>query len=272
MKETKKEYYNMKNILAENMLRFGVKNLSEADRYHLTEITGSTPVKVATPMYKASFASNLGPITFTGTTVKQPNGSFKPDPTIQAYITKKGFLRAQLNPTTGIFGFDTENFGPNYDKARTWLYGTPPMFLINKGINPGTALTQVVAQLNKAAGTAYTIDPKVLQALLPGLNTAVQGNSSVAALSGILAPLQNASMTVYYDPETGAELNKFMYLRNDVYKYSMIAGKLTPAGGTQNALNDDAIKAGLANVTFDRKQFNAALTSLWTTLSAKVVK
>ena len=38
MKETKKEsMIKLKNILAENMLRFGVKNLSESDKQHLTE-------------------------------------------------------------------------------------------------------------------------------------------------------------------------------------------------------------------------------------------
>jgi hypothetical protein len=38
MKEPKKEsMIKLKNILAENMLRFGVKNLSESDKQHLTE-------------------------------------------------------------------------------------------------------------------------------------------------------------------------------------------------------------------------------------------
>jgi len=82
----------MKNILAENLLRFGAKNLSESDRTRLQEQT--PPEAAADPRVAIIQQWADKPVTKTGKFAAVPQDAGKPDHALK--LDGKGFVEFQL--------------------------------------------------------------------------------------------------------------------------------------------------------------------------------
>jgi hypothetical protein len=261
----------MKNILAENMLRFGVKNLSEADRYHLTEITGSTPAAAKPTQVAVEFATTLGPGKILGYLYKQSNGSFVQGPKIAIYRPDKMHVDIKLNDDKTSWIFDPAS-SKDKDTLYAWLYENKNPAMYIGGIKPSTVLNQVVAQLNKAAGTNVTIAGDILSALTPSYQNVGTILKSEIATQKILKPMKTASMKVYLDPETKKEMRREMNI-GGTGTYIFVkgaSGKILPAGGSSDLMSSPLLKAGAEAGQFDKQALYGELESLWGQLTPLV--
>ena len=279
----------MKNTLAENLLRFGVKNLSESEKKKLHEqlatgtktnpkklpgvkVTAKKPKSKPIP-YMVSFNtvdSQNKPVVGTaeGFAVKQPDGKLAPSDKISLKMpSNKGIQRIDFVRQGNVYTYSPYSLYKNRKELAAFFHNYANR--IAKPLKPQTALTQLIAQINKGTGANLTLNPQVVAGIMDGWDyqsSGVTKRALVPKLSGLLTPMKSASLYVTYDPETGQEIHREMWLGNsNVYTYQKYSdGKIKKTGGS-NVLND---RPDMAPARENRKQFDAEITALYNQLES----
>jgi len=235
----------MKHTLAENMLRFGVKNLSESDlrklQEQLEEPKTKTPAQKVEQMFnvKTSAGKAVGsvkallPLTNGKAGVPLDITINYPD-----VMNKLNLFKLRLfNNTT--YKLDTA-YGSGKDFSEEWIVNSGGSILAPK--KPLTAINDVIASINKQTGSNVSLDPKITQTL----NTAESGvrksvdvqltAKDVRLSTGVLIPYKFARLSVVYDPETNKELyRRFTFGPNEIL-VSLTGDKVTKIQGLMNDL------------------------------------
>lgn len=227
----------MKNILAENLLRFGVKNLSDNDKLKLEQKTGGggavasttpttaakTPIKPIVVNFK--MCRKPGPIGDTSKGIVQCNVTATPRK------NNKGAMIPPAKITLNLLGVDGK-FSPLVfvysDTVNTYITENQSMrgqvlvdFLrkntekVAEGIMPATALTQMTNQISQLTGQQVSIDSSLIDKIasaynVPGM-TGVMNFKNLKVSGGILNPRNKAiyvTYKVYFQPETNQEIEK----------------------------------------------------------------
>jgi hypothetical protein len=218
----------MKNILAENLLRFGVKNLSEADKLRLEQktptapaVAGKTPTAAPkTPAKKVQVSFNMS----TGAGLRQNlkvteckvYGTYMQDPKTRKYGPPNQLvlqLSQNGKPVNIIFRLNTmtntylmENNTLKGDKLVDYLrYNTE--HIVDK--NPATALTQIIENIKNETGVAVNIDSTVVNNIRSAYDiywkTGIVDINQMTITAGVLAPYKRAVLDKYINPETNQE-------------------------------------------------------------------
>jgi hypothetical protein len=213
----------MKHILAENLLRFGVKNLSEANikTLHEQNPNATAPVAKTTPKpapqfqrFEQTFNTTNGQGRIIGFAEKQQDGSFKPKSTIDiVYPSYQGQFQIRLilrNTTYTIddqIGVGSKITGP----ADNWIYssGAP----IIAPIKPLTALNKVIESISKITGTQLFLNNWTRDAF-GSARTGVQKRALRVPTSNTkyLGVYRDADLFINLDPESGKEIDRDFYI------------------------------------------------------------
>jgi hypothetical protein len=281
----------MKNKLAENLLRFGVKNLSEANIKTLqeqnpnatppagaTKPSTTAPAGTTTPAAKPAAQNQRFEATFNtrqnnkdvpgsvvGFAMKQPDGSFKPGYIIVRYPGMSSVTSFSLINSNGVYILDPRGTGalkkPGDLAQAIKDYKLAP---IRKGLLPVTAVKQVIANIGKATKTSLKLDPTLEQAFaISWMNSAVS-KSINGTPTGVLAPFKTASLVLHLNPETGVEMYRELWLgRSNMYSYAKASnGKVGPNGSGRA---NDALKLPPERTP----EINQAVTDLYNQLEAQ---
>lgn len=282
----------MKHTLAENLLRFGVKNLSEANIKTLKEqeqnAAATTPApSTAAPTTKAPVESKKFEVAFNcgrgkdkypgiarAYAYKQPDGSFSPGNIVIGYPDNSGKqMFFTLINTNNVYSLDNRSVSKfqTPDALAEWIknYGCA----IDKPILPITAIKQSIAQLAQYTKAKLTIDPAVQQAFAISYEESnVSGNPIQSGkLTGILAPFGFASINTRLNPETLQEMpgSRQIWLgdgtrvSSNMYAFKIVNGKLAPIGG--ETINMTLKKAGVGQ---DRwPELRQSILDLYNTLN-----
>jgi hypothetical protein len=242
----------MKHTLAENLLRFGVKNLSEANIKTLQEQETTTPTTPGTkppaPTKKVEIAFNCGngnnkyPGVVRGYINKQPDGSFKPGNIVVGYPDNSGkqmfFTITNINNVYSLSNNSVSKI-KTPDALAEWIrnYGCA----IDKPILPITAIQQTITQLATETQTKLSIDPTLKNAFAISYEESNVNGKSIQSskLTGALAPFGFASINFKLNPQTLQEMpgSRQIWLgdgtrvSSNMYAFKVIDGKLAPVGG-----------------------------------------
>ena len=270
----------MKNTLAENMLRFGVKNLSESDLRKLheqTEMPATTTTPGAKPkqaerrkfesVWNANQQGKIVPAKVVGYAEKQPDGSFKPLGITMTY--PKG---SSGNNFIGFGLYNNVYVATGQFKTRESMeelvLGSAG---VAKGPMPLTALNDVITQLSKFTKTPLSLDPKVVQGLaLPASKSAVGKIVKQPITTGILRPWGEAQMHITYNPETNAETKRELWIGGS-NMYTFAKDSKGNVGYNASVSNYDSLfkKLGMTGTSEDRKKVLDAATILYNELDSK---
>lgn len=274
----------MKHTLAENMLRFGVKNLSESNIKNLQEQTEPTPAAPAAAAtttkpagqaerrkFESTFNANQGgkivPAKVAGYAEKQPDGSFKPIGITMTYPKgSSGNSYIGFSPYNNVY-VATGEFRSK-DSMEALVAGSAG---IAKGPLPVTALKDVITQLSKFTKTPLSLNPSVVEGLaIPASKSAVGKKVEQPITMGILKPWGVAQMHITYHPETNAELKRELWIgRSNIYTFAKDAnGKV---GYNASVSNYDSLlkKLSMTGTSEERKKVLDAATVLFNELNAK---
>lgn len=214
----------MKNILAENLLRFGVKNLSEADIKKLHEVepapgTATNPNKLAgarvtakapTKALQASWKTDNG-------TTASWIANIKMDP-----ATKKWNLvdfRFTPDGTPAVLTLRIENNAimPGYVKEKT---ENGEMGYTGPGMSPLASLNNLLSQVAKQTGVQYSINPS-LSLLLKNLPNRYYSNKTskvnLPAGTEALKPGVLFGVRSLINPDTNQIVNRLFYIGDTSY-------------------------------------------------------
>ena len=262
----------MKNILAENLLRFGVKNLSEADKLRLeqkTPTTGGggavagttastaaakTPMKPIVVNFKMS--KRPGPIGDAKKGIVQCNVTARPSKNTAGAIVPPAFITLNLLGVDGKFApivFEYQKIVNTYIPQDRSMRGENLVeYLRNQtdkvaeGIMPATALTQMTNQISQLTGQQVSIDSSILNSITSAYNipgkTGVLNIKNLPLKGGILNP-KNAKAFVYYkvyfQPETNQEIDKRLELAPGDYFIRIVNGKVTAPDALVQSIQRD---------------------------------
>lgn len=253
----------MKNILAENLLRFGVKNLSEADKLRLEQktpttggggaVAGKTPTTVKPPQGKkvvASFKMSVG----AGPAGQQSKGIT--ENSVYGILTKDPKTGKFLPPNTLTLSLSQNKQpvpvrfvlvgGTTYQLEPGQKFTNGPKLVeflrsntghIESG-SPATALMQVIENIKNETGVNVSIDSTVVNNIRSAYDvywkTGIVDVKQTPITSGVLKPFKRAILDKYINPETNQEYidNRKLVLGNGAYGFW---------------INNDKI-AGLTNV------------------------
>lgn len=279
---TLKEY--MKHILAENLLRFGVKNLSEANIKMLQEqedANAAAPGATTNPgtttpgakppaqnqRFEATFNTRANnkdvPGSVVGFAMKQPDGSFKPGYIIVRWPSGASVTSFSLINSNGVYILDPRGVFKKPRDLSQAIYDYK-LASIQKGLLPVTAVKQVITNIGKATKTSLKLDPAVEQAFaITWMNSAVS-KSIKGTPTGVLAPFKTASLVLHLNPETGVEMYRELWLGNsNMYSYAKLSnGKVGPNGSGRA---NDALKLPPERTP----EINQAVTDLYNQLEAQ---
>jgi hypothetical protein len=199
----------------------------------------------------------------TGGVSKDPTGKLTPSQTIRLKMpSNKGIQPIDFRLNGTVYTFDPYGLYKNANDLTNFMDNIANR--IDKGLKPQTALQQVVAQVAKTAGQNLTLDPKVVQAFVDGFNyqSSVVTKRSKINLSGLLKPMVSASLYVTYDPESGKEIHREMWLGgSNMYTYQKDKSGKIVSTSSSNVLND---KPEFSNV--DRKDFVNQISNIYNQL------
>jgi hypothetical protein len=264
----------MKNILAENMLRFGVKNLSEANIKTLHEqnpnATTTTPGAAKPKTYPTQRVEqtfntiyNGSPAVgkVTGTLLKKEDGSFIPNSIRIDYPSSSGepFV-IYLKPLDGTMTFQIPN---NAEGIQNFI--TSRSAQITKGNLPITAIKLVTDQMSKLSKVPLKMDPKLTNAFALPIGRFGDTKNIDMPAPGLLAPFKIVRMHLVFHPETSKEIHREMHLGGgNQYSYAKdSSGKIIRNGGTGDP--NDRLKLTGQNLI----ELRQAITNAYTALEAK---
>lgn len=274
----------MKHTLAENMLRFGVKNLSESNIKNLQEAepTPAAPAAAATTTkpagqaerrtFESTFNANQGgkiiPAKVTGYAIKQPDGSFKPGGITMSYPkSASGYTYIGLINSNGMY--IPQGVYAKTDAMQELVLASAG---ISKGPLPVTALKNVIAQISAFTKTPLSLNPSVERGLaLPAAKSANAKSVKQPITTGILKPYGTAFLQVTYNPETDIETKREIWI-GGTNQYSFAKSSTGQFGPNAAASNYDSLykKLGMTGTTQERKQVAAAAEVLYNELSSKL--
>lgn len=269
----------MKHILAENMLRFGVKNLSESNIKNLQEAeptppasSATTPTQPTTPPANQRFESTFNvrqnnkdvAAKVVGFATKRPDGSFAPGSITLTYPhggsgnTYIGFRNVEgtyvINPMSGAEIRKPSDIANAISEHK--------FASIAKGILPVTALKQVIANISKATKVSLKLDPAVEQAMAINHQNSAVSKTIPGKPTGLLAPFKTAGLVLRLNPETGTEMYRELWLGgSNMYSYAKWNGKVVPNGAERA---NDFLKLDPAK----QPELNQAITDLYNQLDA----
>jgi len=265
-KETLKAY--MKNILAENLLRFGVRNLSESDRKTLMEAAS------AAGSYKSRVGDMIATMTFTikdSTLMLTSNGALvcqwtiNPDPkkdtdrNISAFIPKKGTALPKLfndqgqmvvDPSfsdSGAYGFDKSML-----TALTETLNAQPANSPWKVLRKSTNMTYSQSMLSRFTTWTSKLSDNGIRKYIVVM--------SLLKFTGADRKAYTINTTVYY------QINEATYK----VEFSSAPGiKLPASGGAASSLQDAIQEAIIKVAKVNQTIINPGVQ---TTLSADLMK
>jgi len=265
----------MKNILAENLLRFGVKNLSEADKLRLEQktptaggggaVAGKTPAAVKPAQGKkvvASFKMSVGggaagqqskgitECSVYGILTKDPKtGKFLPPNELTLSLAFNGkFLKERaltfvLNKMANTYMLQPNQGVTNGPKLVEFLrYKTDQ---IESG-SPATALMQVIENIKNETGVNVSIDSSVVSNIRSAYDvywkSGITDFKKMNITQGVLKPFTTVTLKKYFNPETNQEYINDRMLSFGTSKFGYYVGKSAPAkqnlfGGREDFIN-----------------------------------
>lgn len=274
----------MKHTLAENLLRFGVKNLSESNIKNLQEQTEPAPAAPAAAAtttkpagqaerrkFESTFNANQGGTVVAAKVIgyadKQPDGNFKPGGITMTY--PKG------SSGNNYIGFSVLNGAyvatgafAKPDAMQQLVLGSAG---IAKGPLPVTALKDVIAQLSKFTKTPLSLDPRVEQGLALPASKSTNGKVVKQPITtGILRPWGEASLHITYNPETNTEMKRELWI-GGTNQYTFTKSSTGKFGPNAAVSNYDSLykKLGMTGTTEERNKVAAAAEILFNELSSK---
>jgi hypothetical protein len=215
----------MKNTLAENLLRFGVKNLSESDRSKLAEQkpgAAATPAKTQTKRLAASFKTPYGGTgTFSATIQLDP--TTKKWKVGQIRFDSEGGQDAGIKDIFTITGDGkgggnfkhTESLIRQFQAKGVDSYSGP-------GLKPGTAAKKLAEQLSQATGAQWFASSELINLFSDWRNGYVEyKKSKVPAGTEQLKPGTEFGVVITRDPETNQILYRNLYYGPVTYNLQM---------------------------------------------------
>lgn len=224
----------------------------------------------STTMVKATFNcrynGNNVVATVSGSFTKLPTGEFKPSDGISVMIGNKPIVQLSLNISDSKYYFNKNNSSAEGLKSIN-------MFIL-KPKKPYTAVSEVISQINKGAGTQLTLSSDVINAF----NKIPSGVELLARtkMPNELTPLSpEATLHRYLDPETGAILNTVLWLGDSsTYEYYKKNGVIKSTGGSGALMWGFKSNPGMADV-LEKYKYNTdglrpTFNALWDTLESKL--
>ncbi len=238
--------------------------------------TATTPPKPgmtanSTTMVKSTFNCRYNKqnvvATVSGSYTKLPNGTFKPSDNISVMVGNKRVVKLKLdtNNTSSTYYFDSEDSSPESVEGMGMT--------ILKGKKPSTAITEVISQINKGAGTQTKLSNSVINAFnkLPSGVLLYAKTPMPVALKSFISTMPYAELRRTLDPETNAIVNTELWLGNSRYGYNKNAnGDLRTTRGSANLLtpfsNNQAMKYAIEDYDMTNEKMKKILNQLWETL------
>jgi hypothetical protein len=203
--------------------------------------------------------------TVTGSYTKLSTGAFKPSDNISVTVDGKRVVKLKLDTIKLVYFFDSEDSSPESVEGMGMT--------ILKGKKPSTAITEVISQINKGAGTQTKLSNSVINAFnkLPSGVFLYAKTPMPVALKSFISTLPYAELRRTLDPETNAIVNTELWLGNSRYGYNKNAnGDLRTTRGSANLLtpfsNNQAMKYAIEDYDMTNEKMKKILNQLWETL------
>jgi hypothetical protein len=226
----------MKNILAENMLRFGVKNLSESTikQLHEQHLNEAPPVPTGSAQPGAAPAKapqnqrveqifrvklNAKGATADGkviANIPMVQGKAQTPSKISIQWPKpdgKVITLSLTSTSKGQYDFDTREPASRDAKMQGMDWpGTNAANILGPQ-KPLTALNAVIAAINKQTGGNWSAANDVVEVLSNARSgvqkyATVQLSAAIGLKDGSIMPYKTAGLTITYDPETNKEIDR----------------------------------------------------------------
>lgn len=232
----------MKNILAENLLRFGVKNLSESDIKKLHEQDPNGRLLPVTKVTARSAEKTLQTSFKTDDNqVATWSAKIKMDPTTKKWNIK--YIQFQLgDKIVGPLRLDNNQIQRGEIAA---LLNNGEMGYTGPGMSPLASLNSLINQISKQTGVQYGINVDLKNTLSNMPNRYFTYKTSVVPKGSYLKPGIEFGIKSLVNPDTNQVINRTLFIGD---KYSSTYQIVIDANGKLKNAGPNSIETVLKNL------------------------